>query len=276
MKIEHNEPNNTCTHEYPIKNIKQNSEYNHGYALTIILENNTQITLTTDEMATIERIYNQIYYKQDLITKLNEQNYNADRLIAENKELFDKILEAYTDARYEYDGGGDICIPWYETIKYTIKDYEMQLQKYRTDIPAKGSTLYIPTINMQANAITSADIEKATVTNVETTHDGIEITANQRKYTANEIGTKIFIKETDAIAHFDKMCNFKARHRNIANHIAHTPIVIGEQITFAFQSELKNDINFMVQCHILKATINKNCTGYNITELGKKWLAWFK
>ena len=60
-----------------------------------------------------------------------------------------------------------------------------------TDIPAKGSTLYIPTINMQANAITSADIEKATVTNVETTHDGIEITANQRRYTANEIGTKI-------------------------------------------------------------------------------------
>ena len=118
-----------------------------------------------------------------------------------------------------------------------------------TDIPAKGSTLYIPTINMQANAITSADIEKA---------------------------TKIFIKETDAIAHFDKMCNFKARHRNIANHIAHTPFVIGEQLTFAFQSELKNDINFMVQCHILKETINKNCTGYNITELGEKWLAWFK
>lgn len=145
-----------------------------------------------------------------------------------------------------------------------------------TDIPAKGSTLYVPTINMQANAITSADIEKATVTNVETTHDGIEITANQRRYTANEIGTKIFIKETDAIACFDKMCNFKARHRNIANHIAHTPIVIGEQITFAFQSELKNDINFMVQCHILKETINKNCTGYNITELGEKWLAWFK
>ena len=73
MKIEHNEPDNTCTHEYPIKNIEQNLECNHGYAMTITLENNTQITLTTDEMATIERIYNQIYYKQDLITKLNER-----------------------------------------------------------------------------------------------------------------------------------------------------------------------------------------------------------
>ena len=127
MKIEHNEPDN------PIKNIEQNPKYNHGYALTITLENNTQITLTTDEIAAIERIYNQIYYKQNLITQLNEQNYNADRLIAENKELFDEILEAYTDARYEHNGSGDICIPWYENIKYTIKDYEMQLQKYRTE-----------------------------------------------------------------------------------------------------------------------------------------------
>ena len=43
MKIEHNEPDNTCTHEYPIKNIEQNLECNHGYAMTITLENNTQI-----------------------------------------------------------------------------------------------------------------------------------------------------------------------------------------------------------------------------------------
>lgn len=112
-----------------IKRIEESNTVPHGICIT--LSNGVNITLTSSECAAIERELNKTYYREDVIDRLSEKEFDVLSLQNNDITLFNNIVEEYTEERYKTDTGSENCVPWYIALETVIQNHITELEKYK-------------------------------------------------------------------------------------------------------------------------------------------------
>lgn len=135
--------------------IKKIEESTLPHAICLSLSNGVNITLSSSECAAIERVFNKTYFREDVINRLSEKKYDVRSLQSNDLTLLNKIIDEYTDERYESDTGSENCVPWYVVLEDVIQNHIKDLEKYKEGEKANDIAKYaLEVANFEDDAVT--------------------------------------------------------------------------------------------------------------------------
>ena len=100
-------------------------------------QGDNEIVMTEEVQRDIYKdVETNFYYRQDVIGYFNDENnkgYDTDAVL-NDKDLVDNIVYDYAELRFKNNGGNpDTMMSWEECLDEAISNYEIELEKYRTE-----------------------------------------------------------------------------------------------------------------------------------------------